>query len=86
MNFKYKIYLSGKAKKEYEKLQKREKQRIKKKLKILESNPFPMGYKKLKGRKEVFRVRIGDYRVLYTIDTKKRAVLIFKIEKREKAY
>ena len=86
MNYKYKIYLSKKARKEYEKLQKREKQRVKKKLGILELNPFPMGYKKVKGQKEVFRIRIGDYRVLYTLSTEKRVVLIFRIEKREKAY
>jgi mRNA interferase RelE/StbE len=86
MNFKYAIYLSKKAQKEYDRLQKREKQRIKSKLEILKSDPFPVGYKKLKGQKEIFRIRIGNYRILYTVSHEQRAVLIFTIEKREKAY
>lgn len=86
MNFRYKIYLSKRAQKEYDRLQKREKQRIKTKLEILKSDPFPVGYKKLKGGKKIFRIRIGSYRILYTVFHEQGAVLVFKIEKREKAY
>ncbi len=34
---------------------------------LLANNPLPQGYKKLKGLKDIYRIRIRDYRVIYTI-------------------
>jgi mRNA interferase RelE/StbE len=34
----------------------------------LENNPCPVGCKKLKGFADLWRIRIGDYRVIYSID------------------
>ncbi|RLI78630.1 hypothetical protein DRP07_10880 [Archaeoglobales archaeon] len=41
---------------------------------------------KLSGRKSEFRVRVGDYRILYTVDDFKKVVVVFKIDKRERAH
>jgi mRNA interferase RelE/StbE len=35
---------------------------------MLENNPRPPGGKKLKGHQDIWRIRVGDYRVLYTDD------------------
>ena len=37
-------------------------------LKSLKENPRPMGCKKLKGHKTLWRTRVGDYRIIYTIE------------------
>lgn len=51
----------------------------------LSENPRPHGSKKLEGR-EGYRVRIGDYRVIYLINDKTITVLILDIGKRKEIY
>ena len=48
----------------------------------LRENPHPLGTKKLTGQ-EVYRIRIGDYRVLYTVDDKAKEVRIEAVRKRD---
>jgi mRNA interferase RelE/StbE len=48
----------------------------------LRENPRPAGMKKLTGQ-EVYRIRIGDYRVLYTVDDKAKEVRIEAVRKRD---
>ena len=48
-------------------------------------NPRPVGCKKLTGR-DGWRIRIGNYRVVYEIDDKRRAVLILNIGHRRNIY
>jgi mRNA interferase RelE/StbE len=53
----------------------------------LEDNPRPPGCKLLKGDKHSgWRIRIGKYRVLYTIDDEQLQVVLYDIELRDKAY
>jgi mRNA interferase RelE/StbE len=59
--------------------------RILKKLLSLEENPRPKGVKKLTGREE-YRVKVGDYRILYRIDDKNRVVTISGIGHRREIY
>jgi len=61
--------------------------RIMKKIKELSVDPFPSDAKRIIGRKEkVFRVRVGDYRILYVIFYDKNEILISDIDKRERIY
>ncbi|TLY47847.1 MAG: type II toxin-antitoxin system RelE/ParE family toxin [Gammaproteobacteria bacterium] len=48
----------------------------------LRENPFPQDAKKLKGTTDYHRVDIGEYRVIYRIDSEKKIVLIAFIGKR----
>ena len=48
----------------------------------LRENPRPAGVKKLIGQ-EAYRIRIGDYRVLYTIDDKAKEVRIEAVRRRD---
>ena len=59
--------------------------RISKAILALEKNPFPAGGKKLKNR-DGFRIRIGDYRVLYLADTKLKRIIIGSIGHRREIY
>jgi mRNA interferase RelE/StbE len=52
---------------------------------MLESNPRPTGSRKLQGSRG-YRLRIGDYRVLYTVDDDSRRVVIFSVAHRREAY
>jgi mRNA interferase RelE/StbE len=55
-------------------------------LKELRDDPFPRGSIKLQGREGVFRIRVGDYRVLYEVLRKEAIVLVDKIDHRSGVY
>lgn len=59
--------------------------RISAKLFELKSNPRPHGCKKLHNEKG-YRIRIGDYRVLYEVDDPKKTIIIYKIAHRRDVY
>ena len=53
---------------------------------MLINNPIPTDAKRIIGEHGVFRIRIGDYRALYTINYETKTINIFKIDKRENVY
>ena len=55
-------------------------------LKELASNPRPFGCKKLVGGERDWRVRVGDYRVLYEIDDAEKTVRVLNVKHRREAY
>ena len=52
-------------------------------LRKLAENPRPAKAVKLKGMEELYRVRVGNYRIVYTIEDKKLLVLIVRIAHRK---
>lgn len=52
----------------------------------LESDPRPPGVTKLTGNTNVWRVRVGDYRVLFEIDDPAQIVLVLRIAHRRDVY
>ncbi len=60
-------------------------QRIFRKTSLLGKNPFGQGAKKLGGGKG-YRIRVGDYRVIYIIDKENKEVVIIKIRHRREVY
>lgn len=59
--------------------------RISRAILALEKNPFPSGCKKLKNQ-DGFRIRVGDYRVLFLADTKTKRLAINSIGHRREVY
>lgn len=53
---------------------------------LLPDNPVPHSAKAIVGKHGVFRLRIGDYRALYSVDYKMEKIIIFKIDKRDAVY
>ena len=51
----------------------------------LSQNPRPYGYKKLKGE-EAYRIRVGDYRIIYEIDNDKIIVTVVSVGHRKEIY
>ena len=81
----WRIDISRDARKELAVLPKQVQVRVSKAILALENNPFPHGAKKLKNR-DGWRIRIGDYRVLYLVDGKARNVVIGNIGHRREIY
>ena len=65
---------------------KRDQHRIVSRIRALADDPRPAGSEKLAGTANVFRVRQGDYRILFTVDDEARVVDIFKIGHRREVY
>jgi len=80
-----KVFLSRKAQKALEDVPSEIRQRLDEKIFELSRTPFPAGCKKLRGARNAYRLRVGDYRILYVL-LKKDEILVFKIARRETAY
>jgi mRNA interferase RelE/StbE len=81
----YAVYLKRSAEKELDLLPAEVYDRIIKQLISLRDNPRPHGTKKLHGR-EGYRIRVGDYRILYVIDEKEKKVEIVSVAHRKEVY
>jgi mRNA interferase RelE/StbE len=60
--------------------------RVIRKVESLGHNPRPTGCKKLKGYKDQWRVRVGDWRVVYIIDDTAKLVSVTRIAHRREVY
>jgi len=49
-------------------------------------NPRPSGVRKLRGTRDLWRIRVGDYRVIYRMDDRKRLVDVSHVRHRREAY
>lgn len=82
----YSILLAPAAERQLKALTEPAQKRIVKRLRILKDNPRPQGVKKLTGEEDLYRIREGDYRIVYTIQDKKLIVLVVKIGDRKEVY
>ena len=82
---KYTVRLPKKAQKQLDKLSDLIAEPILKAIESLEENPRPQGCKKLKGR-EGFRIRSGDYRIIYEILDKELIVDVIALGHRRDIY
>ena len=55
-------------------------------IEALRENPFHAGTKKMKGSSELYRVRVGGYRIIYSVHQGRLRVLVVKIGKRGDVY
>jgi mRNA interferase RelE/StbE len=81
----YAVDIHAPAKKSLCRLPENIQTRIARALLALAGNPRPAGVVKLSGR-EAWRIRIGDYRVIYTIDDAKKKAVIYAIGHRREIY
>ncbi|HPM45367.1 MAG TPA: type II toxin-antitoxin system RelE/ParE family toxin [Syntrophobacteraceae bacterium] len=81
----YTVKIVHKAEKEFLKLTKAERNKISKKILSLAENPKPFGSQKLK-ETDYFRIRIGDYRAIYSVDNDRKEVKVLSIAHRKDVY
>jgi mRNA interferase RelE/StbE len=82
----YTVDVKASARKELEALQDNVLSRVVRKLESLADNPRPPGCKKLKNHKDLWRIRIGNWRVLYIIDDAAKLVSVTRIAHRREVY
>ncbi len=82
----YALRIFAKAEKQLAKIAEPHQSRIIAKIRLLAGNPRPFGHLKLEGEEGLYRIRIGDYRVIYAIDDHSPAVIITKVAVRDKSY
>ena len=82
----YKLRLSKNAQKDLDRLQGNIWQRVREALAELSDNPRPQGYKKLRGGTDTYRIRSGDYRVIYDIDDSPQTITVLRVKHRREVY
>ena len=82
----YKLSIKPSAGKEIERLSSPLIARIVKEIDDLAKTPRPPGCKKLKGGDNEWRVRVGDYRIIYRIDDQEALVEVTKVKHRSNVY
>jgi len=82
----YQIEWKTSALRELKKLDKPVIPRIITAVESLVENPFPMGIRKLQGSEHTYRLRVGDYRILYEVCQSILRIQIVRVRHRKDAY
>jgi mRNA interferase RelE/StbE len=82
----YLVTFAASARKELKDLPAEAVTRLLPKIRGLAGDPRPVGCKKLHGYKDRWRIRVGNYRVVYAIDDTSKAVDITRIAHRKEVY
>ena len=84
---RYRVVIKPSASKEIDAVgQKKDRQRIVLRIQSLGENPRPLGCEKLSGHLDLYRMREGNYRILYSIDDEKLLVDVVKVGHRKDVY
>jgi len=83
---KYTVIISRASQKVIDRLDGDMYSRIIHKIETLEDNPRPMGVEKLTGPDNLYRVRVGDWRIVYAIQDRRLVVLVVKVAHRREVY
>ena len=83
---KYSVEFSRRAARQIDGLEADLRVRVIKRIEALSDNPRPPGVQKLSGSEGDYRIRIGDYRVIYEIRDALLVVLVMKVAHRRQVY
>ena len=67
-------------------LPKGQREKVRKILEVMKNNPFSHPYRKIRGETNLYRIRLGKYRMLYEINEEQKRVIILKVDKRSRVY
>jgi mRNA interferase RelE/StbE len=82
----YEVQILPKAARQIKALSVEVRQDISLTIQSLANEPRPIGVKKLSGEKDIYRVRVGNYRVLYRIVAKVLVVVVVSVGHRREVY
>ncbi len=82
----YRVIIKRTAVKDFRRLPKNVGNAVLEKIEGLKSNPFPPRHRKIVGAEYLYRVRMGDYRIIYEVDTKKEIINVIYIRHRKDVY
>ena len=60
--------------------------RVDRRILSLADDPLPRGAQKLKGEEDLYRIRVGDYRIIYRVEEEVVLVIVFRIGHRRDVY
>jgi mRNA interferase RelE/StbE len=83
---RYRIEVSATAERQLKKIRREDAVRILRSISLLAREPRPDGCRKMSGYDHFYRIRVGNYRVIYEIDGKRIVVVILKIGHRREIY
>lgn len=82
----YRIEVTATAERQIRKLPRSDQVRVVRVIQTLAVDPRPAGCRKLSGHDDVFRVRVGRYRVLYSIEDRRLIIIVLKVGDRKDVY
>ncbi len=82
----YSLEITASAEKQLTRLPKADRVRVARKILGLAAVPRPPGCRRLSGQEDVYRIRVGTYRVIYSIEERRIVVVILKIGHRKDVY
>jgi mRNA interferase RelE/StbE len=82
----FKIEWKASASRELKRLDQSVLPRIYEAVRFLATNPYPQGCRKLQGCDSVYRIRVGDYRVLYEVVEQRLIIEIVRVRHRKDVY
>ncbi len=83
---RYEVRISQTAEKQLRRLPPADQERVAAKASALATDPRPAGTRKLRGYEDVWRVRVGPYRILYSVDDAEVIVIVLKVGHRSRVY
>jgi len=82
----YKLCWKESVQKDFRRLPSKIISRVIKKVETLPANPMPIDSKKLKDTDHTYRARIGDYRIIYQINSSDKEIVICRVRHRKDVY
>jgi mRNA interferase RelE/StbE len=82
----YAVAFSPSAEREFRKLARQIQRNFRPRIDALANQPRPTGAKKLKGRDDLWRIRVGDYRIVYEVQDRILVVLVVRVAHRREVY
>ena len=82
----YRVLILPKAQRQIKSLPVQTRRKVSDAIDSLEKNPRPSGVKKLKGAEELYRLRVGDYRIIYAIQDDELLVIVVNAGHRKDVY
>ena len=82
----YKIAFKASVNKDLTNLPKNLVARVWRRVELLKQQPFPKQAVKLEGSEGLYRLRVGDYRIIYGVDVRARQVVIHYVRHRREVY
>ncbi len=82
----YRIIIPKLVQKQLDDLPQKQRKRLISTIRLLADEPRPSGVKKLKVYDKTYRIRVGDYRIIYNIEDQEKLILILNSIHRKDAY
>jgi mRNA interferase RelE/StbE len=82
----YEVYIERAAERDLRRLARDDFRRVIAHVKALAEDPRPSGSRKISGSKNDWRIRVGDYRILYEFDRRAKLVRVMRVAHRREVY